>query len=40
MKYQIYIIVYMISFATNAQDYIIKSSSNNTILKTIIYPDG
>ena len=40
MKYFIYTIVYIISFATTAQDYIIESNSNNTILKTIIYPDG
>ena len=40
MKYFIYTIVYIISFVTNAQDYIFESNSNNTILKTIIYPDG
>ena len=40
MKYFIYIIVYMISFGSIAQDYIIEANSNNTILKTIIYPDG
>ena len=40
MKYFIYIIVYAVSFVTNAQDYIIEANSNNTILKTIIYPDG
>ncbi len=40
MKYFIYVIVIIISFATKAQDYIIEANSNNTILKTIIYPDG
>ena len=40
MKYYIYTIVYIISFVTNAQGYIFESNSNNTILKTIIYPDG
>ena len=40
MKYFFYTIVYIISFVTNAQDYIIESKSNNTILKTIIYSDG
>ena len=40
MKYYIYIIVYIIPFVINAQNYIFESNSNNTILKTIIYPDG
>ena len=40
MKYFIYIIVYIASLSIVAQDYIIEANSNNTILKTIIYPDG
>ena len=40
MKYFIYIIVYIISFTIYSQDYIFESNSNNTVLDTIIYPDG
>ena len=40
MKYFIYTIAFIISVSSSAQDYIIEANSNNTILKTIIYPDG
>ena len=40
MKLLLYIIVFIIYFNAVAQDYIFESNSNNTILKTIIYPDG
>ncbi len=40
MKDFIYIIVYIIPFVINAQKLYFESNSNNTILKTIIYPDG
>ncbi len=40
MKILLYIIVFIVYFNARAQDYIIESNSNNTVLKTIIYPDG
>ena len=40
IKILLHIIVFTLFFNVSAKDYIIESSSNNSVLNTISYPDG